>query len=80
MRYLRPARFGDRVTIHARCGDVRGARFRYEYVIERGGETLVDGWTSHALVDASTLAPTRVPPFLADAIAAAESASSASSS
>jgi acyl-CoA thioester hydrolase len=74
-RYLKPARFGDRVTVHARCRDVRGARFRYEYLVERDGETLVDGWTAHALVDARTFAPTRVPEFLSAAIAAAESSS-----
>ena len=78
--FRRPARFGDRVTIHARCGDVRGARFRYEYVIERAGETLVDGWTSHAMVDGRTFAPTRVPEWLSDAIAAAESSSASTSS
>ena len=74
-RYLKPARFGDRVTVHARCRDVRGARFRYEYLVERDGETLVDGWTAHALVDAQTFAPTRVPEFLSAAIEAAESSS-----
>jgi acyl-CoA thioesterase FadM len=55
---------------------VRGARFRYEYAVERGGETIADGWTSHATVDARTFAPTRVPEFLSAAIAAAESSSS----
>ena len=74
-RYVKPARFGDRVTIRTRCRDVRGARFRYEYLVERDGETLVDGWTAHALVDARTFKPTRVPEFLAAAIAAAESSS-----
>ncbi len=37
VRYLEPARFDDRLTVHARCLDVRGARFRYEYEIERDG-------------------------------------------
>jgi acyl-CoA thioester hydrolase len=72
VRYLRPARFADRLTIHARCRDVRGARFRYEYVIERGGEPIADGSTAHACVDARTFLPTRVPPWLAEAIARAE--------
>lgn len=77
-RYLRPARFGERVTVHTRCVDLRGARFRYEYVAERDGEPLVDGWTAHALVDAGTFRPTRVPDWLSAAIAAAESSSSLS--
>jgi acyl-CoA thioester hydrolase len=81
VRYLVPARFADTLRIHARCGDVRGARFRYEYLVERDGERIADGTTYHATVDARTLRPTRVPRALAEAIARAEaSASSAASS
>ncbi len=73
--YRTPARFDDRLTIHARCVDVRGARFRYEYVVERAdGARVAEGWTGHAVVVAKTLAPTRVPAWLAEAIARAESA------
>jgi len=79
VRYLKPARFPDTVRIHARCGHVRGARFRYEYAVERDGERIADGWTGHATVEARTLRPTRVPTYLREAIARAESASSASS-
>jgi acyl-CoA thioester hydrolase len=74
VRYLEPARFDDRLVVHARCVDVKGARFRYEYEIERGGSAVADGWTAHATVDAETLRPTRVPTWLAEAIAAAEGA------
>src|SRR5690348_5909165 len=35
VRYVQPARFDDRLRIHARCGDVRGARFRFDYAITR---------------------------------------------
>lgn len=70
VRYGAPARFDDRLGLHARCVDVRGARFRFEYLLERGGERVADGWTAHACVDASTFRPTRVPPWLAEAIAA----------
>jgi len=72
VRYLIPARFPDQLDIGVRCVDVRGARFRFEYAIERDGTRLADGWTAHACVDATTLRPTRVPPFLVAAIAAAE--------
>jgi acyl-CoA thioester hydrolase len=72
VRYREPARFGDRVEIGARCLDVRGARFRFEYAVERDGKRLAEGWTAHACIDARTLRPTRVPSFLVDAIAAAE--------
>ena len=36
-RYLDAARFDDRLTIRARCSDVRGARFRFDYSVERDG-------------------------------------------
>jgi acyl-CoA thioester hydrolase len=72
VRYLQPARFDDRLLVHARCLDVKGARFRYEYAIERDGELIADGWTAHATVDAATFRPTRVPGWLVDAIVSAE--------
>ena len=72
VRYLKPATFDDRLLVHARCVDVRGARFRYEYAIERAGDLLADGWTAHATVDAATFRPTRVPQWLVDAIVSAE--------
>jgi acyl-CoA thioester hydrolase len=72
VRYLAPVRFDDRLLVHARCRDVRGARFRFEYAVERDGELIADGWTAHACVDARTLRPTRVPAWLAEAIAEAE--------
>jgi acyl-CoA thioester hydrolase len=72
VRYLEPARFDDVLQVHARCLDVRGARFRYEYVVERDGTAIADGWTAHATVDARTMRPTRVPDWLQAAIATAE--------
>lgn len=72
VRYLQPARFDDRLVVHARCVDLKGARFRYEYAIERNGEAIAEGWTAHATVDGRTLRPTRVPTWLAEAITNAE--------
>ena len=72
IRYGVPARFDDRLRIQARCVDVRGARFRFEYAIDRDGELVADGWTTHACVDATTHRPTRVPAWLVEAIARAE--------
>jgi acyl-CoA thioester hydrolase len=79
VRYLQPARFDDRLRVHARCLDVRGARFRYEYAIERDGTLVCDGWTAHATVDARTMRPTRIPSWLQDAIASAEAPAPSSS-
>ena len=75
-RYRVPARFDDVLDVHARCLDLSGARFKYEYAIVRDdGELMADGWTAHACVDAATLRPTRVPEWLAAAIRSAESSS-----
>jgi acyl-CoA thioester hydrolase len=68
VRYLKPTHFGDRLQIHTRIGDVRGARFRFDYVITRNDVVLADGWTLHACVDAKTFRPTRIPAALADSL------------
>jgi acyl-CoA thioester hydrolase len=78
VRYGLPALFDDRLRIHARVRDVRGARFRYEYAVTRGDDLIAEGWTGHACVDAKTFRPTRIPVALRDAIARAESAAAAS--
>jgi acyl-CoA thioester hydrolase len=74
VRYGVPARFDDRLLLHARVMDVRGARFRFEYRLERDGALVAEGWTAHACVDAATHRPIRVPDWLADAIARANQA------
>jgi acyl-CoA thioester hydrolase len=71
-RYVAAARFDDRLTVRARCSDVRGARFRFDYAVERDGEPIAEGWTTHGCVSAGDHRPTRVPTWLADAIAEAE--------
>jgi acyl-CoA thioester hydrolase len=72
LRYHRAAYFDEALRVWARCGDLQGARFAYEYRIERDGELVADGYTRHATVDRDTYRPTRVPAWLADAIATAE--------
>jgi acyl-CoA thioester hydrolase len=73
VRYHQAVYFDERLTVWARCVDVRGARFRYEYRVEREGELVADGHTKHAVVERETFLPTRVPAWLAEAIVAAES-------
>ena len=75
VRYHLAARFDERLRIWARCVDLRGARFRYEYAVERDGALVAEGFTAHATVDAATHRPIRVPPWFAEAVARAESAS-----
>ncbi len=80
VRYLKPAVFDDELQVWSRCVDVRGARFRFEYAVERGGELLAEGWTAHGVVDAATFRPTRVPSWLRESLSSPRSSSSPSSS
>ncbi|HSG14263.1 MAG TPA: thioesterase family protein [Gaiellaceae bacterium] len=73
VRYHRAAYFDDTLRIRARCVDMRGARFTYEYRIERGDELIADGHTRHATVDRETYRPTRVPAWLIEAVTASGS-------
>ena len=68
VRYHRAAYFDERLTVWARCVDVRGARFRYEYLITREGKIVADGHSLHATVERGTYRPTRVPDWLVDAV------------
>jgi acyl-CoA thioester hydrolase len=70
--YHRAAYFDDRLTVWLRCVGIRGARFRYEYAIERDGELVAEAWTSHATVDRETRRPIRVPAWFSAAVASAE--------
>jgi acyl-CoA thioester hydrolase len=75
VRYRAGCRFDDRLRIWARTADCRGARFRFEYEIERLSDRagiVAEGWTAHACVDASTLRPQRMPGWLAEALARLE--------
>ena len=76
VRYHRAAYFDETLTVWTRCTDLRGARFSYEYRIARDGELVADGYTRHATVDRETYRPIRVPSWLVDAIATAESSES----
>lgn len=71
--YHLPAYFDDTLRVWLRCTDIRGARFRFEYRLERDGELVATGQTSHATVDRATRLPTRVPGWFVTAVASAES-------
>jgi acyl-CoA thioester hydrolase len=72
VRYVQPAHFDERLTVRTSCRDVRGARFRFVYEIDRGEARIAEGETAHACVDAVTHRPTRVPAWLVEAIERAE--------
>jgi acyl-CoA thioester hydrolase len=73
VRYLAPARFDEKLHVYVRFFDLRGARFRCAYRVERHGERLAEGSSLHAVVDSRTLKPTRMPEWLSEAIKKAES-------
>jgi len=73
VRYFSPALFDEKLRVYARIFDIRGARFRCQYVVERDGERLAEGSSLHALVDSRTFRPTRMPAWLKEAIKKAES-------
>jgi acyl-CoA thioester hydrolase len=75
LRYHRAAYFDETLTVGTRCTGLRGARFTYEYRVERAGELVADGYTRHATVDRETYRPVRVPEWLVEAIATAEASS-----
>ncbi len=70
--YRASAGFDDVLTVWTRCREIKGARFRYEYVVTRGDVVIATGYTLHATVDAATHRPTRVPEWLVEALTAAE--------
>lgn len=72
VNYRRAASFDDRLRIWTRCVELRGARFRYEYLLERDGDVVADGYTAHATVNAVTRLPTRIPAWFVEAVARAE--------
>jgi acyl-CoA thioester hydrolase len=72
VEYERAATFDDVLTIRVRCAEIRGARFRYEYVVELDGVPVATGWTTHATVDAATHRPIRVPAWFVDDVLRAE--------
>jgi acyl-CoA thioester hydrolase len=76
VRYHRAAAFDETLTIWTRCVDVRGARFTYEYRIERDGGLVAEAYSRHAAVDRETYRPTRLPSWLLEALATAESSAS----
>jgi acyl-CoA thioester hydrolase len=72
LEYRQAARFDEVLRVWARCVDVRGARFRFEYWVARDGNVVATGYTSHAVVDGATHRPVRVPSWLVEAIARGE--------
>jgi acyl-CoA thioester hydrolase len=51
VRYLRPARYDEVLTVATRCAAASGARVALEYEVRRGEELLATGFTRLASID-----------------------------
>jgi acyl-CoA thioester hydrolase len=62
-KYLKPARYDDLISITTIIKELPQARIRIEYEVMRNEtkELLVEGYTIHSFVNASTGKPTRAP-------------------
>ena len=70
VRYLAPARFDDLLLVWAYVSEVRPASFRFDYAVRRAADQMqvATGHTRHACVDARTLRPVRLPPWVTQAL------------
>lgn len=69
LRYLRPARYPDKVTVVTRIREKPTARLRIEYELWRGDERLAEGFTLHTFINAAGR-PVRPPPDFAQLMSA----------
>ncbi len=65
LKYLKPARYDDLLTIETVIGFVKRASSRFDYAIYRGEDILVQGYTIHACLDKENRI-VRFPDFLLD--------------
>ena len=69
VRYHRPARYDDLLTVVTRIAAPAGARMRFDYeVLNEAGELVADGHTLLAFVSAATRRPCRPPAGLRKAL------------
>ena len=61
LRYLRPARYGERVQIACWIAELRSRSLRFAYEVRRAGELLVAGATDHLWVQRDSGRACRMP-------------------
>jgi acyl-CoA thioester hydrolase len=69
LRFRAPARFDDRLAIHARIAKLGTTSLTLELEIHRGEELLIEGWLRQVFVDAGTWQKTAIPDWVRDALA-----------
>jgi len=62
--YRRPVSLYDEVRVWLRVGEVRGASFTFEYLVESGGAVAAEALTLLVCVDTTTGKPVRIDPDL----------------
>jgi acyl-CoA thioester hydrolase len=66
LAYHAPLRFDELFRVHTGVAHVRRGSFAMEYLVERDGRAVLDGFTLHAAVDSMSGRPVRLPAFLAE--------------
>lgn len=61
LRFVRPAKYDEEVTVETRCTAVGGATVTFEYVARRGGDVLATGFTRLGSIEPGGR-PKRMPP------------------
>jgi acyl-CoA thioester hydrolase len=67
LSYRAPLRFDDVFRVHAGVAYARRSSFAVEYLVERGGDEVLRGFTLHAVLDQLDGRPRPVPLWLRDA-------------
>ncbi len=65
--YKRPALYEDLLAIDIQLTELRGASFKFVYVVRRNNEMLAEGWTRHAVIG-PTGRPRAIPDLIRNAI------------
>jgi acyl-CoA thioester hydrolase len=71
VEYLRPAEYDDVLDVTAWISELGGAQIRFDYVISRGEQALIKGYTRHAAVGENGR-PTRLPDAIKQALSGPE--------
>jgi len=67
LRYIKPARFDERLTVTCWCSAVSKTRFTVSYHVTRGDDVIAHGYTAHAALKRSGR-PTALPSAFREAL------------
>ena len=67
VKYQRPARYDDLLSVELALSELRGASLRFSYTVRRGDQVLADGYTEHACIGRDGRA-VRFPPALRETL------------